>query len=420
MEATLTVITHILIIRKQGSVVMDARNFRILAAMIALLSKGKRARLSELARAMPGGGTLESRAQKLRRWLSNANITAQDFLPVYLQLLSPVLATMPEILLIIDRTSWNRLGININLFLCSVAFNGRSVPIFWFFFPKRGGSNLSEHKKLLSPVLAALAAHPILSTIPVAVTADREFCSPLLADWLVNDCGVHVAIRVKKNVYVARDDFIAIHISHILKKCNRGHEYFFPHVRLTAEHEIRVNLLICWREDCDEAIAVITDHQEKQTTAAIYPQRPWIDTLNRDLTSGGFDIERGKITDSDRISRLLIAVAFAYILLLIPGHVEDIHGPPTALKKGHNNDVVPDKKRSSGRPQSLFSQARNRITDLLDRVPLPGVYQFFEQFFDFLMILLNQHVADTVTTLFKTYARRQCLLLKGFQSSVMC
>ena len=210
MEATLTLITHILIILKQVCVVMDARNVRILAAMIALLIKGKRARLYELARAMPGGGTLESRAQKLRRWLSNANITAQDFLPVYLQLLSPVLATRPEMILIIDRTSWKRLGININLFLCSVAFNGRSFPIVWCFLPKRGCSNLSEQKTLLNPVLATLAAHPILSAIPVTVTADREFCSPLLADWLVNDCGVHVAIRVKKSLYVSREDCISI------------------------------------------------------------------------------------------------------------------------------------------------------------------------------------------------------------------
>ncbi len=402
MEATLTLITHVIVMLKQVCVVMDARNFRILAGMIALLIKGKRARLYELARALPGAGSLESRAQKLRRWLSNPNITAQDFLPCYLDLLSPVLSTMPEIILIIDRTSWTRLGIHINLFLCSVAFNERSFPIFWCFLPKRGCSNLLEQQALLRPVLAALAAHPVLAGLPVIVTADREFCSPLLADWLVTWWNVHFAIRVKKSFYASREDFPPIHIDRFLNTCKHGTYYFFTDIRLTEEHEIRVNLLICWREDCDEPIAVITDLQEKHATAAIYQQRPWIETLNRDLKSGGFDIERGKITDTDRIGRLLIAIAFAYILLVILGYAEDLQSPPPKLKKGKNNDVVPKKKRSAGRTHSLFSQARNRITDLLERAPLQGVRQFFTQFFDFLMTLLNHQVADKVNKLFKT------------------
>jgi len=417
METTVQLIGNILRILKQLTVVMDLRNFRTMAALIALLMKGKRARLYELARALPGGGKLESRAQKLRRWLSNVHISAQDFLPMYLNLLAPVLMTLTSITLIIDRTSWTRLGVHLNLFLCSIAFNGRSFPIFWCFLPKRGSSNLKEQQALLTPVLTALAAHPLLKALPVTVIADREFCSPLLAQWLA-DWGVHFDIRVKKSFFVSREDFPSILIGQFLQTCERGEYYLYTNVRLTEEHQIRVNLLIYWRPDCDEPIALITDLEDTAAVAETYHQRPWIETLNRDLKSGGFDLERGKITDSDRLGRMLIAVAFAYILLVILGHAEDVSSPVNELKKGRKNDVIPPKKHSLGRTQSLFSQARNRMTDLLERTSLQGVHQFFEQFFDFLTTLLNQHVADKVNTLFKTYARRQYLLLKGFQSSV--
>ncbi len=97
METTVQLIANILMILKHVRVVMDPRNLRTLAAMIALLMKGKRARLYELARALPGGGNVESRAQKLRRWVSNVHISAEDFLPLYLNLLAPVLATQTSI-----------------------------------------------------------------------------------------------------------------------------------------------------------------------------------------------------------------------------------------------------------------------------------------------------------------------------------
>ncbi len=243
METTLQLIAHILLLLKQLTLVMDVRNLRTLAAMIALLMKGKSARLYELARALPGGGNVNSRAQKLRRWLDNSHIVARDFLAPFLDLLAPTLVSLGSITLIIDRTSWNRLGIHLNLFLCSIAFNGRSFPIFWIFLPKRGSSKLSEQQDLLKPVLAALTAHPLLAALPVTVVADREFCSPLLAAWLTKQ-GVHFDIRVKKSFCVSREDFRSILIAQFLERCERGMYYLYPNVRLTEAHQIRVNLLI--------------------------------------------------------------------------------------------------------------------------------------------------------------------------------
>jgi len=222
METTITLIINFIILFKQLAIVMDARNLWTLAAMTALLMKGKRAHLYELARALPCDGKLESRVQKLRRWVSNSAIIPIDMLPAFLALLAPALSQLSEIVLIIDRTSWTRLGIHINLFLCSIAFNGRSFPVFWLLLPTRGCSTLAEQQALLTPVLTALAAHPLLSALPITVLADREFCSPLLGQWLKKQ-GIHWAIRVKKSFYVSRSDIPAIQISRFLERCQRAY-----------------------------------------------------------------------------------------------------------------------------------------------------------------------------------------------------
>ncbi len=417
METTITLISNFIILFKQLAIVMDARNLWTLAAMTALLMKGKRARLYELARALPCGGKLESRVQKLRRWVSNSAITPLDMLPAFLDLLAPVLSQLSEIVLIIDRTSWTRLGIHINLFLCSIAFNGRSFPVFWLLLPTRGCSTLAEQQALLTPVLTALAAHPLLSALPITVLADREFCSPLLGQWLKKQ-GIHWAIRVKKSFYVSRSDFPAILISRFLERCQRGTYYFYSNVLLTDEHRILMNLLICWHPECDEPIAIVTDLNEAVVVTARYQQRPWIETLNRDLKSSGFDIEKGKITDSTRLKNLLIPIAFAYILLVIQGYTEELDTPPPQLTKGQTDKVFPPPPPTPTRTHSLFTQARNRITDLLERTPLPIVCQFFDQFFDFLKTLLRRQNEDTPRKLFSSYVRQKHLLLKGTQSSV--
>ncbi len=251
MEITVKLIVELIVLFKQLHVVMDARNLWTLAAMTALLLKGKHARLYELGKALPCDGKDESRVQKIRRWLSNSKITPEQFLAARIAILAPFLAQLPGITLIIDRTERKRLGVHINLFICSIAFKGRSFPLFWILLSKRGCSSLDEQKALLTPVLKALAADPILSKLNIKVLADREFCSPKLPKWLKRSFGVRFGIRVKKNYRVSRPDIPSTPISAFLKHCQRGECYFFPNVLLTSEHRFCVNLFIYWRDDCE-------------------------------------------------------------------------------------------------------------------------------------------------------------------------
>jgi hypothetical protein len=397
METTITLIVELIVLFKQLHIAMEARNLWTMAAMTALLFKGCPAHLYALGKALPCKGKLDSRVQKLRRWVSNPKITPQQFIAARLRLLAPLLTQLPEITLIIDRTEWTRRGTSVNLFLCSIAFHGRSFPIHWIFLPTRGCSSLEDQKPLLTPVLHALAAHPQLAHMPTTVVADREFCSPTLPRWL-KSLDIHFSLRVKKHDHVSRSDMPSTPLRDFFAHCQRGTYYFFRDVRLTEEHHFPCHVFLFWREDCQEPLALITDREEASVADDSYHERMFIETLNRDLKSSGYDIERGKMTDLKRLDTLLIPIAFAYILSVIQGHVEELIQPVPPLKK---------------RTLSLFTKARHRMIDLLERTPLPSILQCFEQFFQFLSTLLLPKRADMVTHVFRTYARQQALFLEG-------
>ncbi|MEH2254062.1 hypothetical protein [Nostoc sp.] len=50
--------------------------------------------------------------------------------------------------------------------------------MYWLLLPKRGCSNLGEHKKLIRPLL------PLFKGYQMLVLGDREFHSIKLANWL--------------------------------------------------------------------------------------------------------------------------------------------------------------------------------------------------------------------------------------------
>ena len=63
-------------------------------------------------------------------------------------------------------------------------------------------------------------------------------------------------------------------------------------------HRYRANLLLYWRDDCDEPLAVMTDLAEAEAASDTYRERPFIETLHRDIKSGGDEVEGSRVTDN--------------------------------------------------------------------------------------------------------------------------
>ncbi len=236
MEATLIILKSTMILIQQLGVHLHPANLWTLCAMIALLLTGTPLHLYRLARALPGHGNVESRAQKLRRWISHPTISPTQFVETWIALLAPFLEQVGHITLIIDRTDWTKRGVHLNIFFCSLAFFGRSFPVHWILLPHAGCSTLADQQALLDPVLAAIVAHPRLAALPRRTSADREFGSPLLADWLREQWQCAFDLRVKRSILVSREDIPSTPLRIFFAHMKRGQYYFFQDVMLTDCH----------------------------------------------------------------------------------------------------------------------------------------------------------------------------------------
>lgn len=129
--------------------------------------------LEALATAFPLPIQFESRRRKVQRFFCLPQLNIETiWLPIFTAWLETELTANQVIYLAIDRTSWER----INLFMISLIWNKRAIPIYFELLPKLGNSNFLSQKAALIKVL------PLLKQYQIIVLGDREFCSVTLGN----------------------------------------------------------------------------------------------------------------------------------------------------------------------------------------------------------------------------------------------
>ena len=76
--------------------------------------------------------------------------------------------------LVLDRTQWQ----DKNVFMISVVWRKRALPIYWQILEKKGSSNVKEQIALIRPVLRLFSHYELL------ILGDREFHGVELSYWL--------------------------------------------------------------------------------------------------------------------------------------------------------------------------------------------------------------------------------------------
>jgi hypothetical protein len=68
----------------------------------------------------------------------------------------PLLEKLPEIILIMDRTDWEKRLKYINIPSVAVSYKGRALPLFWIVLDRKGNSSFGHWKRVLTPVIEGL------------------------------------------------------------------------------------------------------------------------------------------------------------------------------------------------------------------------------------------------------------------------
>jgi len=132
---------------------LSRSQFLVLEIVLNLLSSEKQVRLERLARVFPYPITTESRRRKLQRFLElpQLSLTCLWF-PLITYGLTTYCVVGQKLAIAIDRSQWGC----INLFMVSLIWDKRAIPLFWSLLLKRGSSNVDEQIAAISTILPYL------------------------------------------------------------------------------------------------------------------------------------------------------------------------------------------------------------------------------------------------------------------------
>lgn len=254
---------------------------------------------------------IESRVQRFERLLQCEKLAPlQALKPVAKQVLKSLhRAGRGEIRAIMDRSMIND---TVNLLYIAVAYGGRALTLGWVRVPHEGNSDLALQQQLLKWFKACLPAGARTTII-----ADREFHSIHLATWIAKELRLHFVLRLKAGTKVEyRGQWYSAG-----ELASRGRTRLWRAVKVTLERRAahRVNLVTVWAADEAEPWLLITDLHNAKQVREIYASRFWIEEMFSDHKSRGLNLESTRLTDPDRLERLLVAVTLAYLWIMEVG-----------------------------------------------------------------------------------------------------
>lgn len=292
----------------------------MLSALIVCLLENNKAHISRLGECLSiGGASVVASIQRIRRFLSNKKLSPAITVVPLIRLMRPLLSKLPEIVLTMDRTDWEKRRKHINILSVAVSYKGRAIPLFWIVMDRKGNSSLEDWKQVLTPVIEGLQQMEWLSSIPIHVVADREFASPKLAEWLKNTYGVDATLRIKASMYLKGAELPETKIATLLRKLIKGSRRVLYDQIVTRDSTFKMNILLNWGKEYEEAMVVATTLAKPHRADIVYGQRFGIEPMHKDWKTNAFELEKTRVTDPKRIETLLIAIAFAYILCVFEG-----------------------------------------------------------------------------------------------------
>ena len=256
---------------------------------------------------------LESRVERFERLVQCEKLVPLDALkPVAKKVLKSIHRYgRGEIRAAMDRTMIND---TLNLLFITVAYCGRALPLGWVRVPHEGNSDLELQQQLLKWFTECL---PEGARQRTTIIADREFHSIHLATWIEKTLKLNFVLRIKAGTSVEflGDWYRAGDLA------SRGRTRFWKSVKVTMDKKAshRVNLVTVWERDQEEPWLLITNLTEAEKVREIYADRFWIEEMFSDHKSRGLNLESTRLTDPDRIERLLVAVTLAYLWIMEVG-----------------------------------------------------------------------------------------------------
>ena len=289
-----------------------------LELLIWLLQVHKEVRIERLASYLPIPILYESRRKKIQRFLVLSSLSLPLFwFPIIKFIVEQEFELGKCLTLVLDRTQWK----DNNIFMISVIWRKRALPIYWIILEKKGSSNVREQIALIRPVLK------LFSHYQVVILGDREFHGVELSYWLKQKNkqaknSIYFALREKNNIHLKTSKNKSEKLKNL--KLVPGVKVLHKNVQITKQKGFgRFNLLTYKKRNyrhhqAEESWLIITNLDSPEQVTKLYKQRAGIEAMFRDYKTGGYNLEGSK-ANILRLTNLILLIAIAYTSASLKG-----------------------------------------------------------------------------------------------------
>ena len=218
--------------------------------------------------------------------------------------------------------------VSVRSFQCLVLaarLRGRAVPLLW---TVHRDEYLYRSRNNLEYGLLRLFRTMVPRSTEVVVLADRGFGRAEMA----KECqklGFNYIIRIEPRVYIRHDDFVGNLMDLPVKP---GCRLMLREALYRKSRPIRQNVAVYWARGQKEPWFLMTNMTRLQPAGLtkVYGRRMTIEQYFRDTKSkrNGFGLRLTLVKSSDRLSRLLLVLALAYLFLVAVGLYATKHFAP--------------------------------------------------------------------------------------------
>jgi hypothetical protein len=305
---------------------------KTLGILVGAAMRVERISLANIGRSMLG--TVKHQIKRCWRFCANDRIETADAMR---GILRRVLKKRKKTLII--SVDWTDIR-SFQTLVASVVFKGRSIPVCWSSCTKHVYDGHRSRNSFEEALLLTLRSM-IPQQIRVILLGDRGFGRTELARFCQHN-GFSYIIRVHPDVQVRSASYNGKLIDYPVRK---GICKLLSSVAYRSHHSVSQNIVIRWVRGLpkhrDECWFLMTDLSAGAAQIShLYARRMTIEQLFRDQKNklNGWSLRDTRITRADRIDRLLLILAIAYLLLCGIGLVALRSGRPGDWSSSTRNE----------------------------------------------------------------------------------
>ncbi len=327
---------------------------KFISQFVLAVLKVRSSNLSKIAVAFETSVEFLSTYRQTQRFLGNLRRVKIDYLGL--------LKISGKLKVAIDRTEWKFGKVWVNILTVSVVYKRVAIPIMWQTVNQKGNARALEHLQIIKRMIAEIGTGRI-----EAIYGDREFASKELFSFLLAE-QIDFRIRLKTS-----------HVAGGMSFKTRWRN-LAERVKLRGKVKVEVfglNLYVSCvklkKGDKTEYLIVASGEPSKDALAE-YKIRWAIETMFGCLKSRGFQLEETHLTDTGKISKLLMLLALALCLAILTGEIK------TEITR-----TVKMKLKNNGRyAKSLFRIGLDALQNILFNIKLPDNLKTFNNLIDLL------------------------------------